>query len=113
MAKKAKAVVEPVEVEADSDESGPVPAGQLGDWKPVLPKEVRDAVDTYVELLREGNLLRGKKNAAEEACLEAMANHEIDRVELGDGSGKFLVSDWSPTLKIEKPKAKKDSDTES
>jgi len=112
MAKKAKAVVEPVEVDVESDESGPVHAGQLGDWKPILPKEVQDAVDTYVELLREGNTLRGKKNAAEEACLEAMGNHEIERVELGDGSGKFLVSDWERKLKIEKPKEKKSSDSE-
>ena len=88
MAKKAKAVVEPVEIDDEDDESGPVPPGQLGDWQAVLPKEVQEAVDKYVELMRESNSLREQKNAAKEACIEAMSNHAIDRVKIDEG-GKY------------------------
>lgn len=107
MAKRAKAVVEPVEIDDEDDESGPVPAGQLGDWQDVLPKEVQDAVDKYVELMREANALREQKNAAKEACIEAMSNHAIDRVKIDEG-GKYLVCESVMRLKTESAKGQGD-----
>lgn len=108
MAKKAtKVTIEPEDIDDEADESGPIPPGQLGDWKLVLPKEVEDAVDVYVELMREHNDLRAKKNAARDACIEAMENHEIERVPIDDG-GKELVCESVMKLKTQKAKAKED-----
>lgn len=107
MAKKAKAVVEPVDIDDEADESGPVPPGQLGDWQAVLPKEVQEAVDKYVELMREANSLREQKNAAKEACIEAMQNHEIERVRIDEG-GKYLVCESVMRLKTESAKGQGD-----
>lgn len=111
MAKKAKAVVEPVEIDDEDDESGPIPPGQLGDWKIVLPKEVQDAVDVYIELMREGGELRVKKNAARDACIEAMHNHEIERVPIDDG-GKELICESVMKLKTQRAKTKDEVDNE-
>ena len=107
MAKKAKAVVEPVDIDDEDDESGLVPPGQLGDWQAVLPKEVQEAVDKYVELMREANSLREQKNAAKEACIEAMQNHEIERVRIDEG-GKYLVCESVMRLKTESAKGQGD-----
>lgn len=107
MAKKAKAEV--VDVEDDDLEEGEVPAGQLGDWQTVLPKEVQDAVDDYVECMRESNEARGRKNAAMEKCFELMEAHEIERVPIDDG-GKFLVCERVPKLKTEKIKHPKEDE---
>ena len=100
MAKKAKAVVEAEDVEP---EEGPAPPGQLGDWQLVLPKEVQEAVDKYIEAMRECNEARGRKNAAQEACIELMVDHEIERVPIDDG-GKYLVCEQVMKLKTEKLK---------
>ena len=107
MAKKGKAVVEPVDIDDEDDESGPIPPGQLGDWKEVLPKEVQDAVDKYIDLMRESNSLREQKNAAKEACIEAMQNHEIERVRIDEG-GKYLVCESVMQLKTEIAKVQGD-----
>lgn len=107
MAKKAKANVEPVDIDDEDEESGPIPPGQLGDWKEVLPKEVQDAVDKYIEAMREANALREQKNAAKLACIEAMQNHEIERVKIDDG-GKYLVCESVMRLKTESAKGQDD-----
>lgn len=107
MAKKAKAEV--VDVEDDDLEEGEVPPGQLGDWKEVLPKEVQDAVDDYVECMREANEARGRKNAARDKCIEMMEAHEIERVPIDDG-GKFLVCENVQKLKTEKIKHPKEDE---
>lgn len=107
MAKKAKAEV--VDVEDDDLEEGEVPAGQLGDWKEVLPKEVQDAVDDYVECMRETNEARGRKNAAKDKCIDMMEANEIERVPIDDG-GKFLVCENVRKLKTEKIKHPKEDE---
>jgi len=107
VAKKAKAAV--AEVDYDDIEEGEVPAGQLGDWKEVLPKEVQDAVDEYVECMRETNEARGRKNAARDKCIEMMEAHEIERVPIDDG-GKFLVCESVQKLKTEKIKHPKEDE---
>ena len=107
MAKKAKAVIESFEIDDVDDESGPIPAGQLGDWKEVLPKEVQDAVDKYIDAMRESNAMREQKNAAKEACIEAMSNHEIERVRIDEG-GKYLVCESVMRLKTESAKGQGD-----
>lgn len=107
MAKKAKSAV--VEAEDDDLEEGEVPPGQLGDWKQVLPKEVQDAVDEYVEAMRESNEASGRKTAARDKCIEMMEAHEIERVEIDDG-GKFLVCERVQKLKTEKIKHPKEDE---
>jgi hypothetical protein len=105
VAKKAKENLEPMDIDDDDDYSGPIPPSQLGDWKMVLPKEVHDAVDVYVELMREHGELRVKKNAARDACIEAMHNHEIERVPIDDG-GKELICESVMKLKTQRAKTK-------
>lgn len=112
--KKAKAATEPddiedVRVDDVEPEEGPIPPGQLGDWQLVLPKEVQDAVDKYVEAMREVNEARGRKNAAYDACIDMMCAHEIERVPIDDGS-KYLVCEQVMKLKTEKLKEQEAED---
>lgn len=112
--KKAKAATEPEDIEyvlVDDvePEDGPIPPGQLGDWQLVLPKEVQDAVDKYVEAMREVNEARARKNTAYDDCIDVMCAHEIERVPIDDGN-KYLVCEQVMKLKTEKLKEQEAED---
>lgn len=95
--------VDDLHVEDVDTEDGPIPPGQLGDWQLVLPKEVQDAVDKYVEAMRDVNEARARKNSAYDDCIDIMCAHEIERVPIDDGK-KYLVCEQVMKLKTEKLK---------
>ena len=87
----------------------PLAQGQLGDWLEEVPEDVQEAADERMRTLRAKNKATEKYNSAQEACMQAMKEHDVKRIRIDDGK-KWLVYDEKGTLKTEKIKSPSEED---
>lgn len=79
------------------------PDGQLGDWLEKIPKRVQECADAYDAAHTAKGKASAKLNSAKDTLIEAMKEHEIQRVRIRNGE-KFLVLDVKDGVRYEKPK---------
>lgn len=76
-----------------------------GEWGDKVPKAVQDAVDEYVEAMREQSDALNRRNHAKEEALTAMRKHGVSKVRIPDEDGnltKMLELSTEDTLKVKK-----------
>jgi hypothetical protein len=76
--------------------------GPIGD---LVPKKVQDAVDAYVEAMREQSDALENKNRLYDEAMSAMRKHGITKVRIPDKDGNFtkmIELEDEPKLKIKK-----------
>ncbi len=84
---------------------------ELNDWANDYPAEVIEAADKFDKAHTEHQKTKGKLNTAKQTLIDAMEEHECERVQIRNGE-KYLQHEERDVIKFDKPKAASDATTE-